>query len=162
VTTQAVIASEAKQSPSRKEEIASSQKSASRNDTLEEARILIVDDLARVREGLKMVLELEEDLKVVGEAADGLEAVNLAEMLMPDIVLMDLEMPRLDGLEATRQIKQRALAGGVVVLTIHSDSQSRERAVAVGADAFVEKGTPVGELIEVIRTFWRGSGGRQS
>lgn len=128
-----------------------------RRDELEKTRILIVDDLARVREGLRTVLELENDLEVVGEAADGLEAVDLAEVLRPDVVLMDLEMSGMDGFEATRQIKQRALAEGVVVLTIHGDGRARERAAAMGADAFVEKGIPIGELIEVIRTSWRGS-----
>jgi DNA-binding NarL/FixJ family response regulator len=118
---------------------------------LERIRILVVDDLARVREGLRTVLELEEDLEVVGEAADGFEAVQLAERLSPDIVLMDLEMPGLDGFEATWQIKHRDLARGVVVLTIHSDIHSRQRAASMGADVFVEKGTPPEELIEAIR-----------
>jgi DNA-binding NarL/FixJ family response regulator len=118
---------------------------------LERIRILVVDDLARVREGLRTVLELEEDLEVVGEAADGFEAVQLAERLSPDIVLMDLEMPGLDGFEATWQIKHRDLARGVVVLTIHSDIHSRQRAAGMGADVFVEKGTPPEELIEAIR-----------
>lgn len=124
---------------------------------MEKIKILVVDDLARVREGLKTVLELEEDLEVVGEAADGVEALQQAEKLSPDIVLMDLEMPGLDGFEATRQIKHRHLTRGVVVLTIHGDNRSRQRATQMGADAFVEKGTTTDELIEAIRQV-RGMG----
>jgi len=119
--------------------------------TMTKIRVIIVDDLARVRQGLRAVLELEEDLEVVGEATNGLEAVQLAEKLSPDIVLMDLKMPVMDGFEATRQIKDRHLAKGVVVLTIHGDSNARERATRAGVDAFVEKAAAVGTLTATIR-----------
>ncbi len=115
---------------------------------------MIVDDLDRVREGLRAVLELEKDLDIVGEAANGLEAVQLARRLSPDIAVMDLEMPGLDGFEATRQIKANHLVRGVVVLTIHSDNRSRERAAQSGVDAFVEKGAAIAELVEAIRQVW--------
>jgi DNA-binding NarL/FixJ family response regulator len=114
-------------------------------------RVLIADDVARVRQGLKGVLELAEDLEVVGEAVNGLEAVQMAQELGPDIVLMDMEMPVMDGIEATWQIKNRHLAKGVVVLTIHSHNFIREQAVKVGADAFVEKGTAVETLLATIQ-----------
>ena len=114
-------------------------------------KILIADDLARVRQDLRTVLQLTEDLEVVGEAANGLEAVQLAEELRPDVVLMDLEMPGLDGFEAARQIKDRHLAQRVVVLTIHGHNEARERAARVGVDAFVEKGAGVETLLATIR-----------
>jgi DNA-binding NarL/FixJ family response regulator len=114
-------------------------------------RVLIADDVARVRQGLKEILGLTEDFEVVGEAVNGLEAVQLAEKLGPDIVLMDLEMPVMDGVEATWQIKNRHLAKGVVVLTIHSHDFVRNQAVEMGADAFVEKGTAVKTLLATIQ-----------
>jgi DNA-binding NarL/FixJ family response regulator len=117
-------------------------------------KVIIVDDLDRVRAGLRAVLELEQDLDIVGEAANGLEAVQLAQRLSPDIVVMDLEMPGLDGFEAARQIKANHLVRGVVVLTIHGDTRSREQAVQSGVDAFVEKGAAIAELVETIRQVW--------
>jgi len=118
-------------------------------------RILIVDDVPQVRQGLRTVLDLMEDIEVIAEASNGLEAVQLAKQLTPDIVVMDLEMPVMDGFEATRQIKDRHLAGGVVVLTIHSSRHARERAESVGVDAFVEKGAAIETLVEAIRAVWR-------
>jgi DNA-binding NarL/FixJ family response regulator len=117
-------------------------------------KILIVDDREQVRQDLKMVLGLVEGIEVIGEAADGLEALRQAEELGPDVVLMDLAMPRMDGFEATRQIKHRCLAKGVVALTIYSDSTTRKRAASVGVDAFVEKGASIQTLSEIIRQVW--------
>jgi DNA-binding NarL/FixJ family response regulator len=117
-------------------------------------RILIVDDKEQVRRDLTMALELMQGLEVVGEAADGLEALHQAEQLGPDVVLMDLEMPRMDGFEATRQIKDRCLARGVVALTVYSDDSARDRADSAGADAFVEKGTSLQTLNEIIWQVW--------
>ena len=119
--------------------------------TAEMIRIMIVDDLAQVRRGLRTVLELMEDLLVVGEAANGFEAVQMVERLSPDIVLMDLEMPGMDGFEATRQIKGRRRATGVVALTIHGHNGARRQADLAGVDAFVEKGTGVEILTNTIR-----------
>jgi DNA-binding NarL/FixJ family response regulator len=117
-------------------------------------RILIVDDKERVRRDLRTALGLMRGLEVIGEAADGLEALRQAEKLSPDVVLMDLKMPRMDGFEAARQIKDRHLARGVVALTIYADNTARERAARVGVDAFVEKGTPIQTLNEIIRQVW--------
>lgn len=114
-------------------------------------KILIVDDKERVRQDLRTALGLMEGLEVIGEAADGLEAVRETEKLSPDVVLMDLKMPRMDGFEAARQIKDRHLARGVVALTIYSDDSARARAALVGVDAFVEKGTSIQTLNEIIR-----------
>jgi DNA-binding NarL/FixJ family response regulator len=123
--------------------------------TMTKVRILIVDDLEHVRQGLRTVLQLTDDLEVVGEASNGLEAIQLAEQLEPDVVLMDLEMPKLDGFEATQRIKDRHPAIGVVMITIHDSNSNRERAAKVGVDAFVEKGTPIQVLSETIRQVWR-------
>jgi DNA-binding NarL/FixJ family response regulator len=117
-------------------------------------RILIADDKERVRQDLRLALGLMEGLEVIGEAADGLEAVHQAGKLSPDVVLMDLEMPRMDGFEATQQIKDRHLARGVVALTIYGDTTTRKRAASVGVDAFVEKGASIQRLSEIIRQVW--------
>ena len=114
-------------------------------------KLLIVDDQERVRQDLRTALQLMQGLEVVGEAADGFEAVRQAEVLGPDVVLMDLKMPGMDGFEATRQIKARRLARGVVALTIYGDDAARGQAARVGVDAFVEKGTPIQALAETIR-----------
>ena len=122
--------------------------------TVTKIKVLIVDDLPQVRQGLRTVLQLMEDIEVIGEASNGLEAVQLAKQHIPDIVVMDLEMPEMDGFEATRQIKRHHLARGVVVLTIHSSRHARERAASVGVDAFVEKGAAIETLVEAIRAVW--------
>jgi DNA-binding NarL/FixJ family response regulator len=117
--------------------------------------VLIVDNLAHVRQGIKTLLELTEDFEVVGEAANGLEAVQMAERFRPDIVIMDLRMPELDGFEATRQIKSRRLAGGVIALTLYGNQHNRERAAHVGVDAFIEKDEAIDTLEEKIREVYQ-------
>ncbi len=114
-------------------------------------RLLIVDDQERVRQDLRTALQLMQGLEVVGEAADGFEAVRQTEELGPDVVLMDLKMPGLDGFEAIRQINARRLARAVVALTIYGDDAAREQAARMGVDAFVEKGTSIQALAEIIR-----------
>ncbi len=114
-------------------------------------KLLIVDDQERVRQDLRTALQLMQGLEVIGEAADGFEAVRQAEDLGPDVVLMDLKMPGMDGFEATRQIKARRLARSVVALTIYGDDAAREQAARMGVDAFVEKGTSIQALAETIR-----------
>jgi DNA-binding NarL/FixJ family response regulator len=114
-------------------------------------RILIVDDQACVRRELSTLLQLTPGLEVAGEAGNGLEAVRQAEQIKPDVVLMDLAMPGLDGVEATRQIVERGLAHGVVVLSIHGHAAARQGAAQAGAAAFIEKGTDIAALIEAIR-----------
>jgi DNA-binding NarL/FixJ family response regulator len=118
---------------------------------LPKIRILIVDDMARVRQGLRTILHLSEDFEVVGEASNGLEAIRSAEILRPDVVLMDLEMPVLGGLEATQRIKEQHPQIGIVILTIHGSEEVREQAARAGTDAFVEKEAPTEDLINAIR-----------
>jgi DNA-binding NarL/FixJ family response regulator len=100
---------------------------------------LIVDDHALVREGLRAVLEGEEDMEVVGEAADGREALRACAELSPDLVLMDVRMPEMDGLEATRQIKARMPGVAVVMVTMHENPDYLLEAVRAGAAGYVLK-----------------------
>jgi DNA-binding NarL/FixJ family response regulator len=113
-------------------------------------RILIVDDIPQVRQGLRALLEFNEEMVVVGEAINGLDAVHKAERLHPDVVVMDLEMPEMDGCEAASQIKGRGLAARVVILTIHSGKEVEERIKEAGADSYVEKGASYPVLIRAI------------
>jgi two-component system response regulator NreC len=119
-------------------------------------RLLIVDDVARVRQDLRTMLSLAADadkdhpIQIVGEAADGLEAVRLAESLQPEVILMDLEMPVLDGYEATRQIKTHCPSCQVIALTIHDYEAVWQRASQAGVDDFVVKGAPLETLIQAI------------
>jgi DNA-binding NarL/FixJ family response regulator len=113
-----------------------------------QTRVLIADDRPRSRSGLRALLDLRPETVVVGEAADGQEAVRLVEECHPDVVLMDARMPVMDGLEATVLIKQRRPEVRVVVLTIHATY--RAAALAAGADAFLIKGCPAAELLRAI------------
>lgn len=112
-------------------------------------KILIVDDSAIVRKELRHVLELAGTVSVVGEAEDGWDALRQAKKFSPDIVLMDLEMPNLDGFEATRQIKTLRLAQKVIVFTVYADSVNRKNALEAGADAFVIKGADLRTLLDL-------------
>jgi DNA-binding NarL/FixJ family response regulator len=112
--------------------------------------ILIVDDDQASREGLRELFELRPNVTVIGEAIDGEEAVNLADALHPDLVVMDVQMPRMDGLEATRQIKQHTPAIRVVLLTMYREY--RAAALRSGADAFLVKGDGIGPLLAALTT----------
>jgi len=119
-------------------------------------RVLIVDDLPQVRHGLATVLELagkayKPKINIVGEAQNGSEAIEQAHILHPDVVLMDLEMPVLDGFTATQRIKLTNPSILIVALSIHSDLASRQKAIQAGADAFIEKGAPLEELLQAIQ-----------
>lgn len=116
-------------------------------------RILIVDDRAVVRAELHNALELLRGVSVVGDAVDGWDALRQAEALKPDIVLMDLEMPGLDGFEATRQIKALHLARTVIVLTVYGDDFNQKKAMEAGADAFIVKGTDLGTILNLLEQF---------
>jgi YesN/AraC family two-component response regulator len=110
--------------------------------------VLIVDDDRASREGLRELIELRPDLRVVGEAIDGEEAVTLADSLHPDLVLMDVQMPKMDGLEATRRIKQRLPDIRVILLTMYREYRAAgERS---GADAFLVKGEGIGALLKAL------------
>ncbi len=113
-------------------------------------KLLLVDDQSSVREGLKMHLALESDLRVVGEAGNGMEALQAVQTLAPDVVVMDVEMPQLDGISATKLLRALTPQVGVAMLSIHGDADTRARAQAAGADAFVEKQAPDEILLDAI------------
>ena len=113
-------------------------------------RVLIADDVAQVRQDLRTLLTLSGGIEVIGEAGNGLEAVHLVEMLHPNAVLMDLEMPVMDGYEATRQIKARYPDSRVVALTLHGCPAAREKALQAGVDFFIEKGASLDTLVQAI------------
>lgn len=113
-------------------------------------RVLIVDDFDRVRSELRSLLDLTDSVTVVGEAVDGQEAVHLAGELVPDVILMDLEMPGVNGFDATRQIKSRTPAPHVVILSVHARLVEQEAAHAAGADEFIVKGADYKALIDAI------------
>jgi DNA-binding NarL/FixJ family response regulator len=113
-------------------------------------RTLIVDDTPQVLHDLRQLLELIGLVEIVAQAGNGLEAVHLAQELQPDAVIMDLEMPGLDGYEATRQIKTIHPTTRVIILTVHADPEERQRAREAGADSFVVKGAGYETLMNAI------------
>ena len=125
-------------------------------------RLLIADDRQQVRQELRTILTLAGDIDVVGEAADGLEAVRLATALQPQVAVLDLLMPVMDGFQAAAQIKAVCPACRVVALTIHSDETTRQRTAEAGFDAFVVKGAPIAALIAALFTHEEDSHGRHN
>jgi len=119
-------------------------------------RVLLVDDEAMVRTGLRLVLETEPDIEVVGEAPDGDEGVRAAAALRPDVVLIDVRMPRMDGLAATCQILADAPETKVIVLTTFNDDSSVREALRLGASGFLLKVAPPERLAEAVRVAARG------
>jgi two-component system, NarL family, nitrate/nitrite response regulator NarL len=113
--------------------------------------VLLADDHIFVRQSLCALLETEDDCKVVGQARNGREAVTMARTLRPDIILMDIVMPVLNGLEATRQIVAANPAAKVIILSAHSDDEYIERATEVGAAGFLEKQIAAHDLTKTIR-----------
>jgi NarL family two-component system response regulator LiaR len=114
-------------------------------------RVLVVDDHAVVREGLRSFLELQDGIEVVGEAADGKEALELARRVRPDVVLMDLVMPNVDGLEAMRRLRQSAPTARVIVLTSFLDEDHLLPAMRAGAAGYLLKNAQPQELARAIR-----------
>ena len=121
-------------------------------------RVLLVDDEAMVRVGLRMVLSAEPDLEVVGEAGDGEEAERLTRDLEPDVVLMDVRMPRVDGLEGSRRVMAARPGTRVVVLTTFGEDAYVEAALRAGVSGFLLKVSPPEQLIQAVRTVAAGGG----
>ena len=115
-------------------------------------RLLLVDDEARVRQGLRMCMAGEPDFDVIGEAEEGEGAVRLATRLHPDVVVLDLRMSGVDGIEATKELAVAEPSARVVILSLQDDAGTRREAIASGASAFVGKQEGILRLFEVIRT----------
>ena len=126
--------------------------------TAEPITVLIVDDHPVVRQGLRTFLELQEDLEIVGEAGDGEAAIAEVERLLPDVVLMDLRMPGVDGIEATRRIRSISPSTRVIALTSFTDDETVFPAVKAGAAGYLLKDIRPQDLAEAIRTVHRGEG----
>ena len=118
-------------------------------------RVLLADDQELVREGVALILEGQEDICVVGQAVDGHEAVRLADVLKPDVVLMDVRMPRVDGIEATRRIVTTG-AARILILTTYDDDEYVFHALEAGAAGFLLKDTPRAALVQGIRAVASG------
>ena len=118
--------------------------------------VLLADDQQLVRVGLRMILETEEGVEVVGEARDGAEAIALAAELRPDVICMDVQMPGIDGLEATRRIVASGAASGILILTTFNRDDYLFEALQAGASGFVLKNAPPERIVEAVQVIARG------
>jgi two-component system response regulator NreC len=125
-------------------------------ETAAKIKILLADDHKVLRSGLRALLNIEPDLQVVGEASNGLEAVRLAETLRPDVIVMDISMPEMDGLKAAEEIQSAGLPAKIVILTVHADEDYLFQTLKAGASGYVHKSSADRELIDAIRTANRG------
>ena len=119
-------------------------------------RIILADDHAVMRRGLRLVLEQQKDFEIVGEASDGREAVELAEKLKPDVAVLDITMPNLNGIEAARQITSRQIGVSVVILSMHADESFVLRALKAGARGYLLKESPESDFLNAIRLVSEG------
>ena len=119
-------------------------------------RVLLVDDHHMLRDGLKLLLASEEDMIVIGEAADGKQAVEFVEKYQPDVVVMDLGLPDISGFEATRLIRDLKMEIRVVVLSMHTRKEFIVKAIESGADGYVPKSSTHESLLDAIRTVYSG------
>ena len=118
--------------------------------------ILLADDHKMIREGLKQLLEMYDDIKVVGEAGDGFECLNLADKTHPDVILLDINMPNLDGLQVLNIIKTQKMDCKVIVLTIHNEIEYLVKALEIGCDGFVLKDSDFDTLKKAIFSVYSG------
>jgi len=119
-------------------------------------RVLIVDDHSVVRKGLRMLISNEADMEVLGEASDGIDAVRLSGLLHPDVIIMDLMMPRMDGIQATREIQSTGSAARILVLSSYSDDDKVILAIKAGAVGYLLKDAQMDEIVAGIRDAYHG------
>ncbi len=125
---------------------------------MKRVRILLADDHTLIRQGLRLLLEREPAFEVVGEAADGRQAVALADQLRPDVLILDLAMPNLNGIEAARQVTAHTPAPAIVVLSMHADESYLLQALKAGARAYLLKDSADSDLIAAVRAVSDGKG----
>ena len=123
---------------------------------MDKIRVAIADDHAMVRQGLKQILELEQDIAVVAQASNGEDAVKIAKENHPDVILMDINMPGINGLQAIKEIKDENIPCGIIVLTIHEDREYLFKTLQLGAQGYVLKDADPAVLVEAIRSVYRG------
>lgn len=126
------------------------------NPSQDVCRILVVDDAPSVRDSLKWLIEDEPGLTMIGSASNGLEALQQTTSLDPDLVILDIELPDVDGFHVTRQLKAVSPSPIVILLSVHGDSQSRKRGFEAGCDAYVEKALGWPGLLSVIQNVLAG------
>jgi DNA-binding NarL/FixJ family response regulator len=119
---------------------------------MKKIKLLIVDDIAHVRQGLNTRLNLSDEIEVIGEAGNGFEAIGMALVLNPDVILMDYEMPKLNGIEAAEVVKNHKPDIQIVMISIHDSLDLKSKAIKAGVTAYENKATPIDELMDKIRT----------
>jgi len=125
---------------------------------MDEIKLLVAEDESVARQALARLFDLETDIKVVGEAENGEVAVDLARRSLPDVILMDIRMPKMDGIKATQVIKQEMPNIAIVILTIYDDDTSVFQAIKAGAIGYILKDSPIDEALEAVRAAYRGEG----
>jgi len=123
---------------------------------MDRIKILLVDDHAIMRDGIRALLSLHDDIEIVGEASEGKEAIDKAQEFAPDVIVMDIAMPGMDGLEATRRIRKRSPAAKVIVLTQYDNKEYVLSVIKAGAAGYVPKRALGSELVSAIRAVCRG------
>ncbi|HXA77776.1 MAG TPA: response regulator transcription factor [Candidatus Acidoferrales bacterium] len=121
-------------------------------------QILIVDDKPHVRSGIRMLLQGHQDWTICGEASDGIEAIRQAEKLKPDVILLDISMPKMDGLTALPQIREKSPGSQIIVLTLHESLDTARVASSVGARAYITKSL-INELLPALEALQRTEAG---
>jgi DNA-binding NarL/FixJ family response regulator len=124
---------------------------------MQKISVLLADDHTVVRQGLRALLEAEEDMNIVGEAENGRQAVQMAKRLLPDVVVMDIAMPSLNGLEATRQVTKESPKSKVLILSSYSDDEYVEQLTDAGASGYLVKQTAAQDLVAAIREAKKGN-----